>query len=248
LLYRQTLIMSMASGLAVAMVQYYLWKSVFQSRTVVAGLGWREMTTYIVLSAVIQQLFTFRNEAKMMSDISSGHIIAELLRPTAFLGVQTARNIGAISVNAVYCVVAFSGIGVAVLGALPPADAAVIPVFLLAALGGLAINIALTFCTSVLCFWTDSTYGLVLARQAVTNLLSGALFPLAMLPDAAESVLNYLPFVGIVSTPVKAYLGLLNGGELIRALLVEAAWIIALWSVVLLLWRFAKRRISINGG
>ncbi|MER6948324.1 hypothetical protein ABT294_30285 [Nonomuraea sp. NPDC000554] len=48
--------------------------------------------------------------------------------------------------------------------------------------------------------------------------------------------------------PAAVYVGRLTGPDVLRAVLVELAWITALTALLWLVWQRAHRRVVINGG
>ena len=57
-----------------------------------------------------------------------------------------------------------------------------------------------------------------------------------------------LPFAGLIDTPFRIYSGHLAGAEALRALLVQAAWVVALVAAGHRLMALGIRKVVIQGG
>ena len=93
-----------------------------------------------------------------------------------------------------------------------------------------------------------SVLGLLRAKCYVQELLSGLLLPMTMFPEKAQSVLAWLPFQHVAYTPLRIYLGKLNGAELWEALGVQWAWTAALLWAGSWFWGWMARDTTIQGG
>ena len=65
--------------------------------------------------------------------------------------------------------------------------------------------------------------------MAVTNLFSGALVPLVLLPGWLQTVALVLPFAGMTSTPALIFIGQATGGDAVRLIVLQAFWVALLW-------------------
>lgn len=90
--------------------------------------------------------------------------------------------------------------------------------------------------------------GIAWMRAAITNFFSGALVPLAFFPGWLEKLSLLLPFQGIVYIPASIYLGRLEGLQALQSVGLQLLWIIVLWLGARLMWNWAVRQVTINGG
>lgn len=246
--YRRAVLVDLASNVVWATILYYLWRSIFSGSAHIGGYTWDEMRTYVLLSYAFGQILSFRVEMQMHKDIRTGQVALDLVRPIGYPAMQLVRALGAGTLEIAGTLSGAAFIGTAVLHVLPPASSAAVLFFAASALAGIAVNALICFLTSLLCFWTESAYGLVLARQAITSFLSGAMVPLALFPGPLRTLTEWLPFSAVVSTPVQIYLGKLMGTDALLALIRQAGWLGALLALTALLWRAARLRLTVNGG
>ena len=74
--------------------------------------------------------------------------------------------------------------------------------------------------------------------------MSGSLLPLAFFPIWFQNVSQYLPFQFLVYVPIKIALGQVVGVEVVKLLLIQAGWLIALYVAMLFLWKAAIKKFT----
>jgi ABC-2 type transport system permease protein len=246
--YRNTTIINIGTALIWVAVYYYLWRSVFAASPVVERFTWDRMRTYVLLAYGVNSLFSFYTEARMFNVIRTGEVAVDLMRPADFLTAQFAQACGDAVVEGLFGFVSTLLLGLLVFDAAPPASPAAAALFALSVGLGFVVKFLISYLTGLLCFWTTSFVGLLWARGAVTNVLSGALIPLAFFPDWLRTAAQIAPFQAIVATPITIYLGDLAGAAAWLALGIQAAWAAALWVVARLAWGPASRALTVQGG
>ncbi len=246
--YRGATLISLATGALIVLVQIVLWGTVFEHTKTVGAFSLSEIRTYVVLVYLINALLPSQFEAQMMDSIRTGSISIHLSRPLNYIGMQfsEALGIGAMTFLS-------QGIPVAVGAAIGfdiisfPAISAVLP-FLISLLFGLVLKFLLCYSTSLLCFWTINGSGVQWTRIAVTNILSGTMVPIALLPGWLASTARGLPFGSMVYVPAMIFLGKIDGMAAWRAIALQAAWTCVLFLGTRLLWRVCTKRLVIQGG
>ncbi len=231
-------------------LQVYLlkvvWLAVYAGRPVVAGVSAGTLIAYLTL-ANLQLLLLWGHLGDHLHErVREGSVAMDRARPVGFLGQLLARQIG------------FT------LGSLP---------FLLAALppgwtpggsaaAGLAAG-ALGYGLSLLLGYLVSTLiGLLLGlvtlldggdqrflchlslRQPVLRRGSGAAL---VLPPALRTLADLLPFQTQAHLPLAICFGTLTGPDLLRALGIQAGWVVILVLLARWLWGRAYRRLVIQG-
>jgi ABC-type uncharacterized transport system permease subunit len=97
-------------------------------------------------------------------------------------------------------------------------------------------------------FWTLEMGSLLVIVHFANEFFGGALVPLWLFPDWLRAVAEALPFQGEAYIPLAIYFGRLDGAGIVRGLLVQAFWVVALSAIALLVWRRAERRVIVQGG
>lgn len=246
--YRGQYALGMLSSLALVLAMFFFWHAGYDGRPSIAGYSWPQTKTYLLIGYLAANLVAFSAEARVSDRIRSGDVISDLLLPVDFQWARLGETLGTVAAQGVPALVVTLLVGVAFSGILPPPGVG-------AALGaaitlalGVVLKAAIIYASALACFWTTSYVGIAWARAAITNLLSGALIPLAFFPDGMGAVLRWLPFAGITDTPARIYLGQLTGTHAALAVALEVAWTVALLALGRGIWRAATREVIIHGG
>lgn len=238
-------------GTASLFLKVYLlsvvWTAVYDGRDTVGGVGLDTMVTYSTLAFVQFMLVTPFRFSPFSYRIREGMIAVDLLRPVGVPGQMIAIQVGGIAAAAPF-VLAVVPFAVLVIGAEPPASFAAAMACLVSLILAFAVAQLLTVLIGMVAFWTLETTGIFMVYRFVAQLLSGALVPLAFMPEALRTLAELLPFQATTYTPIAAYLGQLTGAGLTRALALQAVWIAVLALVAKLVWARAVRRVVVQGG
>jgi len=246
--YRGRTFMTLLANLIWVVMLYYLWQTVYSNSSTIQGFSWTKMRSYILQSYAINMLLSFYSAGRMMARIRTGEIAQDLLRPLDYLYSQFAMSLGAAVIEGGLSALVTLALGILAFGLLPPASLTALACFAVSIGLGFLIKFLVTFLTTLLCFWTVNSLGLLWAQSAVINLFSGMLVPLAFFPTALRTLAEWLPFQGIVYTPVMIYLGQTQGIDLLYALAIQGSWVVVLWVSARLFWVRAVRALDIQGG
>lgn len=246
--YRITTLTNIALTFIWVFILYYLWKAAFNERQMIQGFTWDDMRTYVVLAYGLNALIGWRISANMMQTIRSGEILRDLTRPLNYCTNQLSVATGAAMVEGILSLILTMTVGLVFIGIKPPADLAAGIMFAIAVVLGFFIKALIVFSVSLLTFWTLNGVGISWSREAVINILSGTIIPLAMLPGWLQVIANVAPMRGIVNTPLMIYLGKAEGTEALLLLALSAVWLIVLWFFGNWAWKTAFNHVEIQGG
>ncbi len=99
-----------------------------------------------------------------------------------------------------------------------------------------------------LAFYCTETWGLSVVRVGVATFFSGALVPLAMMPDWLQRVAAALPFAQALAVPVSLLSGITPVADAPRVWLVQLIWLAAMFVLSRLVFDIAIRKITVQGG
>ena len=121
-------------------------------------------------------------------------------------------------------------------------------VFFVAIWGAYLIRSMFQWALGLISLWTTRVAAIFELYFAAELLLSGRLVPMALLPDWAQRIADYLPFQWAFAFPIETLVGRLTPAQLLEGLAAQALWITAGALVVAVVWRFGIRRYSAVGG
>lgn len=248
LTYRRATLMNIGLTFFWVIVLYNLWRAAYAGQSSFAGFTWDDMRTYVVLGFGINALVGWQISSAMMSSIRSGAIALEVVRPWDYCGAQLARASGVAVTEGVISMVLTLVVGIGLVGMHPPASVGHTVLFVVALVLGFVTKSLVIFLVALVMVWTINGVGVMYVQDAVIQVLSGAIVPLALMPDALRRVAEVLPLRGIVSTPATIYLGHTSWSEAFGLIGLQLLWVVVLAVLASLAWRKAFRHVEIQGG
>jgi ABC-2 type transport system permease protein len=220
----------------------------YAGRGVEAGWTERDALTFVWLAqALLMPVHVFA-WWEIALTIRSGDVVSDLSKPFDYYAYWLSYDYG----RALYHTL-FRGIPTLTLGWLlydirfPDRPGAWL-VFLFSVGIAIWISFGLRFLANVAAFWLLDYRGAGMALLFANVLLSGQLVPLVYWPEGLRDIVVWLPFAGLVQTPVEVFLGKASGAELAGLLALQVGWGVALLGACRLLLALAVRRVVVQGG
>ncbi|MDG4772020.1 ABC-2 family transporter protein [Solwaraspora sp. WMMD792] len=244
--YPLSFVLGMAGVLLQLLAMLSIWAVLLGSGTSVGGFSWPQMKAYLLIAYVTGSLMSF-GDWEMAARIRDGMVAVDLTRPVDYQRARFAETLGVAVVEVAFAL-AVCAVVLAVTGPVPVPPPGQAALFAVSALLVLPLRFTTVYLTALLCFWTQNIFGVSLARGAITNLFSGALVPLTLLPGWLQAIAAVLPFAGMTFTPATIYLGQATGSDAWLLIGIQAVWTVALWWGARLAWRSAVRQLTVHGG
>lgn len=248
LAYRAANLAGLATNLFFGAVYVSLYRALYWQRETAGGLDAQDAVTYATVTQALLMVMTAFGNRELSERIVRGDIAIDLGRP-----LDLYRYWGAVDLGRAAYYLLFRGLPTWLLGlwlfraSLPATPLAALLV-VAALAGGMLVSFAFRFVVSSLAFVTVETRGIQYLSSAPILFLSGFIIPLNFLPEGARAVVEWLPFASMAHLPVSVYLGKVAGAELLRAMVVQAAWFLLLTGLGRLLLRHTLRRLPAFGG
>ncbi|MDR0670201.1 MAG: ABC-2 family transporter protein [Treponema sp.] len=204
------------------------------------------MTKYTIIANIISMLYPRGIAGTISSRVYDGSFIIDLMRPVNFFAMMWQRELADICSR-------FLLRGVAVLLVYAPLlieNAGyynILQVCIALLLGHvlfLLIYSLLGFSSFILIeIWPFSRL-----LDDTIRLLGGGFIPLAILPGGIRFIAEIMPFKYVYSFPLKLLFNDLGEGENVLNFAVLGIWIVIFSVSNLLMYRFAQRKITVQGG
>lgn len=248
LAYRTSYVIGFLANAVNLLAIYFLWQGIYSGRAEVGGYSWDQMKTYLLVTFLANSVLSWYSETSISGKILDGSVAVDLLKPIDFQTARFSETLGASllegGMSATLLVLFASFLS----GITLPHSLLVYFLFALSLLGAILVKFGVVYLAALLCFWSTGSMGIVWARIAVTNLLSGALVPLAFFPDWLERLALWLPFQSIIHTPTMIFLQQTDTLGSLKLIALQAFWGIALWIAGKCMWNWAVRQVTIHGG
>lgn len=238
-------------GLLITLSRIFLlrviWTSIYASAGVVQAITLPVLLTSLTLAQLQLTLMQPTLVTYLQRRIQSGQIGLDLVRPVPFLGQLVAQQAGA---NLGYLPFVIAAVPFAfVLGNLaPPASPAAALAYVVSVVLAWLISSLIGLLMGLIAFWTVETHGVAVIYNFATQLLGGALVPLAFFPDWLRAVADLLPFRAVAAIPVSIWTGATAGADVLPAFGFQIIWIAVLGVLAWATWQRARRVVTVFRG
>ena len=209
IIYRFDTIISMLFTISKILLAYVLWGAIFEDKDMIAGFTFNTMITYYILSSFIAQLDQSSGTGgKISEEIRSGGFSKYMVRPMSIFGYFASHTIGVSLFLLIFNLIAailwvfIFNIEFAMTNN---------PMFLISAAVvsclGLFLMMQVNFYIGILAFKFLDTSIFMMIKDNIMQFVTGALVPLAILPEKILVVMSYLPFYYVVYLPSMLLLG-----------------------------------------
>jgi ABC-2 type transport system permease protein len=232
----------------IAMVVYvFFWRAVYANTATLAGLALETTLAYILLARIFQPLAEFNLINEFGYNLREGGIVHVLLRP---LDVQLSYYVTALAslTTALVRHLPLALVATIFFGLRWPADPAVWLVFILSAVLGRSVLFCLDWIFGCLTFYTTEIWGLYIVVSSLSLVLTAGLVPLNMMPGWLRLIVQSTPFAQAIYVPVSLLSGLTPLAEAPRFLAGQLAWLAGMLVISRLVFRFAIRTVTVQGG
>jgi ABC-2 type transport system permease protein len=246
--YRTALIAGLVTNFIFGLFRAAVVVALYNGRPEVNGMSLELAITYIAVGqALIAFLFIF-GSYDQMATVYSGSVGSDLIRPMGLFRLWLARDLGKALVNLVVrgvLLLLFFSLFYHVIT--PSNPAGWFSTSLSLALSWL-VCYAWRFLVNLSSFWTPDARGIARAAYTASQFFSGFILPLRLYPDWFANFCQLTPFPAMFNSGVEVYLGLAQGADLWRTLIIQAGWFLVLGLACHLVLRAGLRRLVIQGG
>ncbi|AEI79999.1 ABC transport system permease protein [Cupriavidus necator N-1] len=221
-----------------------------------APLSLAQAITYTWLAQGLLALLPWLGDPEVAQAVRTGAVAYDRLRPVDAYALWFARSAGWIAARVLprmALMAAFAGIALPLAGfgdwALqPPAGPAAGMGFIVSMLFALLLSTSLVMLLNIAAAAALNERGINTLAGPVVVVFSGNLLPLALLPDAWQTVLLMQPLAGVMDIPARIYFGQLGGAEAVAGLGLQCLWIVLLVAAGHAAMSRTMRRLYVQGG
>jgi ABC-2 type transport system permease protein len=229
-----------------------LWEAVYagSGKDKLADFTRREMIAYLLLIHISRMFSSMPGLAGGITrDVREGTLKKYLLQPLDMIGYLISYRAAHKTAYITTSFLPYAGL-FAVCSSyfehLP--DPLTFAGYLLALLLGFLVGFFFEVCIGMISFWVLEVTSLLWIIGTLNYFVSGQMFPLDLLPSFWQGLLKALPFQYMAYVPAVVFLGKVQGMDLVRGLLTEAAWALGLMLLARFLFYRGLRRYSAFGG
>ncbi|TDD25457.1 hypothetical protein E1218_14860 [Kribbella turkmenica] len=246
-IYRGAWTIFMVANICVPIISLLIWRTAIANGARLP-IDERYVTTYFVLLSFVTMATSSWMTGFLAEYIRLGRLSSWMVRPASVLLSFVANNLS----EKVLKLIAL----VPMIGVLwwifrdsmnIPAGPGRWTVFAVSIVLGAILVFTIDLLIGSLAFWMDDVTALAQARLIIASVLSGAVVPLALMPDWSRGFIDNQPFRFTVSFPVEIVAGNLSGQELLVGLGIQAGYVVVLGILARLVWSAGLRAYSAVG-
>jgi ABC-2 type transport system permease protein len=248
LTYRAATLAGLATNFFFGLLRASVLIALYGARSQVEGVSLNGAITFTALSQATIAFLSMFSWYEVMNSVYSGDVASDLLKPMHYFAFWMAQDLGralaslltrGLTVMVAYIV--FVGISL-------PRSAGQWSAFFVALGLSWLVSFAWRFLVNLASFWTPNAQGVGRFAFVLSWFFSGFLMPLRFFPDWFVRLAYLTPFPHTVNALIEVYLGVLTGPELLKTLLGQLLWAVALILAAQLALRAGVRRLVIQGG
>lgn len=233
-------------------IMYFIWHAVFLSSEgdTFMGFSMETMVVYLFVSFATGILTNNSVAYAIGEDIRDGSIAMRMIKPVRFDLTLIFHEIGNSYMSLVVYIPVIIGVEIyrfAVTGSLQ-LNIGLFLVYLLSLFLAFLINCYFNLCFGFSAFLLKNLWGANILKDTIVGFVSGATIPLAFMPEALRSVLQFLPFASLTYTPVMIYVGMYDIQTILFYLGLQLFWLAFFVGLSLLIWKNIVKYLCVQGG
>ena len=247
MIYRGEFLIWMLSTVAGPVISLLIWRTALTSGANLP-VDAEYLTTYFVLLGVVSMLTSSWISGFLAKEIREGTLSKWIVRPGSTHLNGIANNLSEKIIKSVVLTPLIAVIWWVFRDAIVvPSDPLRWFLFVLGVVGGAVMVYATHVMTGALAFWFDDVTGIDRARDMIAAVLSGAIVPLALMPDWAQGFVTLQPFRYTLSFPIELVIGDLTRAEQVTGMLLQIAYPVIFVAGAMALWRRGMRAYAAVG-
>ncbi len=224
-----------------------LWSAVYESQAAdeIAGFTLANTIWYFLIAEMIE-LGKFRHDQRISEEVKDGSIAYTLNRPYNYLAYHFFNGLGETIVKMALIFLLGLPIVIGSVG-LPLISWQSIPAILFVMFLAIVLDFCMASSIGLLAFVTEDTFSFRLIYQKLMFILGGLLIPLDFLPEWLRRIARILPFSQVTYAPAKLFVSF-SWQLFFGTVALQLIWIAIMGFLLFLQYRWATRRLVVNGG
>ena len=252
LAYRGDFVLGTTMRFLPIVTQIFLWTAVFGSAGAgrMAGYSRNDVVAYYLLTMVARAFSSMPGLASgIATQIRNGEIKKFLIQPIDLLGFSLLARTGHKLVYYGVAVGPFALVFYLCRGYFPGWPSGdVMAAFIVSMVLSFFLGFFLEAALGLIGFWTLEISSLLFIYMLFNFFFSGHMFPLDIIPEPYQSIVQFLPLKYLAYFPAAVFLGVIPQEELWREIAVEAGWVVFFIVFSRWLMNAGYRRYSGFGG
>jgi ABC-2 type transport system permease protein len=225
----------------------FFWRAVYANTDSIGGLDLNQTLNYILLAQIFAPLGGMQLIFEFGYNLREGGIAHALLRPVDFQGSYYGQYLTMMATELILQI-PLAVVVTLFFGLQWPTDPRVWAAFVISALLGRTVLFFFDWILACLTFYTTEVWGLGVLVEGISMFFSGRLIPLVMLPGLLRVIAGMTPFAQSFYLPLSLLSGVTPLSQAPRLWLLQTLWLLSLWVLSRIVFKFAVRKVTVQGG
>lgn len=225
-------------NMAPILLMTFLWTHIYGEKNAIGGFSLNMMVTYYFLTRFINRIISTYAEERIAKDIKEGQLNQYITRPIHYITYKFGERLGIRFINLLIVIPVY------VVLMLILKEYIILNLSISTALF-LGLNFFLSLVSyfflaniiGMMAFFMIETHALNGLKDQLISIISGYMFPLALLPEIIQKIFSYLPFSYYYNFPLQIYFQKISTVQIYQGLIMQALWIVAFWLISIMIWR-----------
>jgi len=248
LTYRAATIAGFITNYFFGILRATIFVALYDIQPSVEGISVNGAITYAALGQALIGFLSLFHWYELMDTVTTGDIASDLLKPMNYFLYWMAQDLGRALVQLILRgIILMAGFSL-IYDLTWPISPLHISVVLLSLALSWIISFSWRFLINLTAFWTPNARGILRLSFVLSWFFSGFLMPIRFYPGWVSTIANLTPFPHMFNTVIEVYLGVIQGPELVLALVIQFIWSLGLIAFGQLILRAGVRKLVIQGG
>jgi ABC-2 type transport system permease protein len=223
-----------------------LWKIIYLEKDLIAGFTYNQVIWYCIITELVT-ISTGGNMFRSISDdIKNGAIGYNLNKPYNYIFYNLSNSMGGVAVRLLFNGIVGIILGLCFVGGIRGFNVLHLPLMLFSIVSGIMLNLMVFSSIAMTAFWFEENAAFFWIAQKIM-FMGGMFFPLDMLPGWLRNIAIMLPFSYVTYAPARAFVKF-SHDDFLWMTAVQAAYIVLLTGLNLLIYRKGVKAVNVNGG
>lgn len=224
-----------------------IWNVVFTQQSEAFGYDRAQMISYVFVVSLLQGAILASSLHGLAGEVYSGSISQLLIKPIAVFKYLAASEVADKIKNVVLILAEMSIFYLIFQPSLSFPSLPIFGLFLIWVILGIVLHFYIEILFGTLGFWSPQVWATKFLFFVMIDVTAGKLFPLDVLPQSLQTVLNLTPFPYLAYVQTQLFLGRLQPIQLIQYSIGLVTWTVLLAVLAIITWRRGIKSYSAAG-
>lgn len=246
--YRANTIIHIFSSFIYLFVTVSIWTALYKGKGIIDGISQKEMLTYVLMVQFVRTIVKVSVSKYVADRASSGIISIDFIRPVSLKMCALFDSLGSALFNVIIFAVPMLSIGSVIWEFVLPEYHYQWLLFIPSLLMAVVLYSTMEYIMGLTAFWTKTNWHISWIIGSFLTLFSGSHIPLWFYPKSIKSIADLLPFKYFIFEPINIFLGKVTSTQALNIILYQFVWFMILLAIERIVWHYAQRVVTVQGG